>query len=89
VARCRWWGGASRLSGSEKMNLKDNIWLIGAVIYVAGMFPLFYLYQAYPMDRFGLTITRMTIISIVGAVAFLFAQMFIGAMGEATPESEL
>lgn len=68
------------------MSLRNHIWLIGAAIYVAGMFPLFYLYQAYPLDRFGLTITRATLISIFGAVGLLFLQMVLAALGEKSQE---
>jgi hypothetical protein len=64
------------------MTIRNHIWLIGAAIYVAGMFPLFFLYQAYPLDRFGTTITRVTLISIFGAVGLLFLQMVLAAWGE-------
>ncbi|MFI5450504.1 MAG: hypothetical protein ACHQ03_12150, partial [Candidatus Bathyarchaeia archaeon] len=32
--------------------LKDNIYVISAIIYVGAMFPLYYLYQAYPLSRY-------------------------------------
>jgi len=65
---------------------KDYIWLVGAVIYTLGMFVLFYEYQAYPLDRYGNMITTSTLISIVGAIGFLFLQLFIGAWGESKEE---
>lgn len=66
--------------------MKDNIWLIGAIIYTLGMFVLFYEYQAYPLDRFGAIITSSTLISIIGAIGLLFLQLFIGGWGESKEE---
>jgi hypothetical protein len=65
--------------------LRSHIWLIGAAVYMVGMFPLFFLYQAYTLDRFGLTITRATLISIFGAVGLLFLQMVVAAWRGAAP----
>jgi hypothetical protein len=71
------------------MGLVDNLWVIAAIVYVAGMFPLFYLYQAYPLDRFGDTITRATIISIFGAVGLLSLYIFAGAWGKSPSDEQL
>lgn len=68
------------------MAFKDRVWLIGAVIYVAGMFVLFYEYQSYPLDRFGNLLTSSTLISIFGVVGLLFLQLLIGAWGESKEE---
>ena len=71
------------------MELKEELWVIGAAIYVLGMFPLYYLYNAQPFDRFGALITGLTLISIVGAVGVLFAYMFIGAWGNGPKDEDL
>lgn len=71
------------------MDYKEELWLIGAIIYVLGMFPLFYLYQAAPLDRFGGLITNMTYISIFGAVGVLFIYMLIGAWGNSPRDEDL
>lgn len=61
------------------MILRDELWVIGATIYVVGMFPLLYFYQVDPTQRFAEFVTRFTIISIFGAVGLLFLQMLLGA----------
>jgi uncharacterized membrane protein len=61
---------------------KDYVWLIGAVVYVFGMFVLFWEYQTNPLDRFGSLLTSSTLISIFGVLGLLFLQLFIGAWGE-------
>ena len=71
------------------MELKEELWLIGTIVYVLGMCPLFYLYQASPTERFGTLITSMTIISIVGAVGILFLYMLVGAWGKGPRDEEL
>lgn len=71
------------------MELKEELWLIGAIVYVLGMFPLFYLYEARPFDRFGTLITGLTLISIVGAVGILFIYMLIGAWGKGPRDEDL
>jgi hypothetical protein len=71
------------------MGLSENIWVIAAAIYVLGMFPLFYYYQSFPLDRFGTTITRLTLISIFGAVGVLFIYIFLGAWGTSRREEEI
>ncbi len=45
------------------MALKDYLWLIGAAIYVGGMFPIFYSYQFGGDTSYGL----VDIISTLGA----------------------
>lgn len=71
------------------MDIKEDLWVIGAVIYVLGMFPLYYLYNTQPFDRFGTLITGLTLISIVGAVGILFVYMFIGAWGKGPRDEDL
>lgn len=71
------------------MDLKEELWVIGAAIYVLGMFPLYYLYNTQPFDRFGTLITGLTLISIVGAVGVLFAYMLIGAWGNGPKDEDL
>lgn len=71
------------------MEIKEELWVIGAIIYVLGMFPLYYLYNAQPFDRFGTLITGLTLISIVGAVGILFIYMFIGAWGNGPKDEDL
>jgi hypothetical protein len=63
------------------MGLRDEIWVIGAAVYVLGMFPLYYLYTVYPMQRFGDLISRITIISLFGAIGLLFIYILIAAWG--------
>ena len=71
------------------MELKEEVWLIGTIVYVLGMFPLFYLYNAHPFDRFGTLITDLTIISIVGAVGIIFLYILIGAWGNGPKDEDL
>jgi hypothetical protein len=71
------------------MEVKEKVWLIAAVVYVLGMFPLFYLYQANPLDRFGTLITNMTYISLFGAIVLLSIYIWIGAWGEGPKEEDL
>ena len=71
------------------MDIKEEIWLIGAIVYVLGMFPLFLLYNAQPFDRFGSLIQGMTFISIIGAVGLLFIYMLIGAWGNGPKDEDL
>jgi hypothetical protein len=71
------------------MDLKEELWLIGAIVYVLGMFPLYYLYNAQPFDRFGALISGLTLVSIVGAVGILFMYMLIGAWGKGPREEDL
>lgn len=66
------------------MNLKEHFWLLAAVIYVGGMFPLFVLYEMFPADRFGALISNMTYISIVGVTGLLFLFMMVAAFGSNT-----
>ncbi len=37
------------------MEKRDLIWIVGAAIYVIGMFPIFYLYQFQGDTSYGLT----------------------------------
>lgn len=71
------------------MELKEELWLIGTIIYVLGMFPLYYLYNAQPFDRFGSLITGLTYISIFGAVGVLFLYMLVGAWGKGPKDEDL
>lgn len=71
------------------MEIREELWLIGAIIYVLGMFPLYYLYNAQPLDRFGSLIQGMTYISIFGAVGILFLFMLVGAWGNGPKDEEL
>ena len=71
------------------MDLKEELWVIGAAIYVLGMFPLYYLYNTQPFDRFGTLITGLTLISIIGAVGVLFAYMLMGAWGNGPKDEDL
>jgi hypothetical protein len=56
---------------------KEYIFAIAAVIYVAGMFPLFYVYDTSPGSTFTLMPT-LTIVSIGGAF-LLFGQFLVAA----------
>lgn len=71
------------------MELSEHIWLIGTLIYVLGMFPLFYIYQAYPLDRFGSLAQDLTYISIFGAIGLLFLHMLVGAWGKGPRDEDL
>ncbi|HZW55126.1 MAG TPA: hypothetical protein VFF30_02460 [Nitrososphaerales archaeon] len=63
--------------------LRDSIWLIGAIIYVLGMFPLFYFYQYSHSTDYGL----IDMIATAGAF-IVMAQAFLGAFDDKkTPES--
>lgn len=73
----------------KKVALKHQLWLIGAIIYVAGMFPLFYFYQVLPFDRFGTTMQTLTYISLFGAIIILFLHMLVGAWGEGPKAEDL
>ena len=64
------------MSGNT-FSIKENIYLISALIYVVAMFPLYYLYEAYPAQRYQL-IPDLTWISIGGAF-LLFLQLFVAA----------
>jgi len=56
---------------------KENIYVIAGIIYVAGMFPLYYLYQTNPASRYDL-IWTVSYISIAGAM-LLFLQLLAAA----------
>jgi hypothetical protein len=56
-------------------DFKDYIYVISAIIYVAGMFPLYFFYQASPAN-FG--ISDLSYISIGGAF-LVFLQFFAAA----------
>jgi hypothetical protein len=56
---------------------KDDIWIISAIIYVGGMFPLYYLYESNPANRYGL-ISDVSYISVAGAM-ILFLQLLTAA----------
>ena len=71
------------------MELKDQLWAIGALIYVAGMFPLFYVYVTMPLDRFGALAQTLTYISLFGAIVILFLHMLLGAWGKGPKDEEL
>lgn len=71
------------------MNIADDIWLIGAIIYVLGMFPLFYFYSYTSVDKFGAILTNLTYISIFGAVGVLFLFMLVGAWGNGPKDEDL
>ena len=71
------------------MELKEEVWLIGTIVYVLGMFPLFYIYQSQPFNRFGTLITGLTLISIIGAVGILFIYILIGAWGKSPKDEDL
>jgi hypothetical protein len=60
-----------------EMNWKEYIFAIAAVIYVAGMFPLFYVYETVPSSTYTLLPT-LTIVSIIGAF-LLFGQLLVAA----------
>ncbi len=62
---------------STYKGLRDYIYAIAAVIYVGGMFPLLYLYQTYPTERYQI-IPGFTIISVAAAF-LLFGQFFVAA----------
>jgi hypothetical protein len=64
------------------MDLKGQLWVIAAIIYVGGMFPLFYVYQTQPLERFGTLATSLTYISIFAAVGILFIHIWLGAWGK-------
>lgn len=71
------------------MELREELWVIAAAVYVLGMFPLFYLYQTYPLERFGSVSQSMTVISLFGAIGLLFIYMLIGAWGKGPREEDL
>ena len=58
-------------------DLKDNIYVIAAIIYVAGMFPLYYLYQANPANNYQI-VSDLSYISIGGAFLLLL-QLLVAA----------
>ncbi|HXQ92120.1 MAG TPA: hypothetical protein VN739_03875 [Nitrososphaerales archaeon] len=58
-------------------DLKDKIYIIAAVIYVVGMFPLYYLYQANPAGNYQI-VSDLSYISIGGAF-LVFLQLLIAA----------
>jgi hypothetical protein len=66
-------------SGSERMayGWKGEVWVIGSILYVGGMFLIFYFYQFKALTDPGL----IAFISIGGAFVVL-AQMFVGAFDE-------
>jgi hypothetical protein len=56
---------------------KDNIYVIAAIIYVGGMFPLYYLYEANRANGYDI-IWTVSYISIAGAM-LLFLQLLAAA----------
>ncbi len=58
------------------MALKDYLWLIGAAIYVGGMFPMFYTYQFNGDTTFGL----VDILATFGGFLVMFGQAFVSFM---------
>ena len=71
------------------MEIMDHLWLIAAIVYVAGMFPLFLAYNAMPFDRFGSLAQSLTIVSIIGAVGIMTIHMLVGAWGKGPKDEEL
>lgn len=71
------------------MELRESVWLIGTLVYVLGMFPLWYVYQTQPFDRFGTLMQTLPLISIFGAVGLLFIYMLFGAMGKPPKDEDL
>ncbi len=57
------------------MDLKEYVWVIGAVIYVAFMFPIFYFYTYAHDTSYGI----FDIIATIGSFIVL-AQMFLAAI---------
>jgi hypothetical protein len=58
--------------------LKESIYIIAAIIYVGAMFPLLYVYQMYPADRFTL-LPDLTWFSTGGCI-LLFGQWLVAAL---------
>ena len=58
--------------------LKEYVFAIAAIIYVGGMFPLYYLYEVFPADRYTL-IPTFSWISVAGCI-LLFGQWFVAAL---------
>jgi hypothetical protein len=57
--------------------IKENLYLISAIIYVGGMFLLLYVYQNIPNTNYTL-IPTVAYLSTFGAL-ILFAQMLVAA----------
>ncbi|MDG6981327.1 MAG: hypothetical protein JRN51_09500 [Nitrososphaerota archaeon] len=71
------------------MKVSENIWVIAAVIYVAGMLPLWYYYNIAPFDRFSSIAQTLPYISIFGAVFVLFTHILVGAWGKGPKDEDL
>jgi hypothetical protein len=56
-------------------DFKDYIYVISAIIYVLGMFPLYFFYQASPANNY---IPYLSYISVGGAF-LVFLQLFAAA----------
>lgn len=66
--------------------IKEYIYLIGLVIYVGAMFPLFLLYQQSPGNTYTL-IPTLTWISAFGCFLFM-VQLFAGALVNSAPKKQ-
>jgi hypothetical protein len=64
--------------------LRDYIFLIAAVVYVVGMFPLYFVYQSDPSQTFRL-LPNLAYISI-GGISLVFLQFLVAAWGARGPE---
>jgi hypothetical protein len=64
--------------------IKDNIYVIAAIIYVAAMFPLYYVYQTDPSQTFRL-LPNLALISI-GGIFLVFLQFIVAAWNAHGPE---
>jgi hypothetical protein len=71
------------------VEILDHIWLIAAIVYVLGMFPLFYVYNIMPLDRFGSLAQSLTLVSITGAVIVLTIHMLVAAWGKSPKDEDL
>ena len=58
--------------------LKEYIYIIAAIFYVGGMFPIFYAYQVFPADRYTL-VPDVAYISTIACI-FLFGQFLVAAL---------
>ncbi len=59
----------------RRLAFKDYLWTIGAIIYVAFMFPVFYYYTVMHETSYGV----FDIIATIGAFVVM-AQMFVAAI---------
>ena len=64
--------------------IKDYIYVIAAIIYVAAMFPLYIVYQSDPSQTFR-SLPDLALISI-GGIFLVFLQLFVAAWDAHGPE---